>query len=123
MGVVVQDVTLSHVNFLADIKVFNPNNDAVTIRGVDYILLLEGIKVFSGQSNQSTTIAPQEYVNLNLRLSSAYWDIIQILNKLPDKKDVFFTMQGSIRVGGKGLFARRYSFIRDGIIPLQKFLQ
>ena len=123
MGVDVHDVTLSHVNFLADIKLFNPNNDAVTIQGVDYILLLEGIKVFSGKSNQPLTIAPQEYAKLGLRLSSAYWDIIQILNTLPDKTDVVFSMQGSIRVGGEGLFARRYSFNREGVIPVQKLLQ
>lgn len=120
MRVDVQDVTLSHVNLLADIRVFNPNVDAVTIQGVDYILHLEGIKVFSGRSKQSQTIAPQEYTNLSLRLAGAYWDIIQLLNKLPNKTDVAFSMQGSIRVGGKGLFAQRYSFNREGVIPLQK---
>lgn len=120
MRIDVQDVTLSHVNLLADIRVFNPNVDAVTIQGVDYILHLEGIKVFSGRSNRSQTIAPQEYANLSLRLAGAYWDIIQLLNKFPDKTDVAFSMQGSIRVGGKGLFAQRYSFSREGVIPLQK---
>jgi len=120
MRVDVQDVTLSHVNLLADIRVFNPNVNAVTIQGVDYILHLEGIKVFSGRSNPAQTIAPQEYGFLSLRLSSAYWDLIQLLNKLPDKTDVAFSMQGSIRVGGKGMFAQRFSFNKEGIIPLQK---
>jgi LEA14-like dessication related protein len=93
MRIDVQDVTLSHVNLLAEIRVFNPNVDAVTIQGVDYILHLEGIKVFSGRSNRSQTIAPQEYANLSLRLAGAYWDIIQLLNKFPDKTDVAFSMQ------------------------------
>jgi LEA14-like dessication related protein len=120
MRVDVQDVTLSHVNLLADLRVFNPNEKAFTIQGVDYTLHLEGIKVFAGKSNFTQTIGPQEYGNLTLRLSSAYWDIIQLFNKLPNKSDVAFSMQGSISVGKSRLFAQRFSFDKEGIIPLQK---
>jgi len=120
MRVDVQDVTLSHVNLLADLRVFNPNDKALTIQGVDYTLHLEGVKVFSGKSNLNQTIAPQEYGRLILRLSSAYWDIIQFLNKLPNRFDVAFSMEGSILVGGNRLFAQRFSFAKQGIIPLQK---
>ena len=120
MRVDVQDATLSHVNLLAELRVFNPNGKAVTIQGVDYTLHLEGIKVFSGRNNLSQTIDPQEYGLLTLRLSSAYWDIIQLFNKLPNKTDVAFSMQGSIRVGGSSMFAQRFSFDKEGVIPLQK---
>jgi LEA14-like dessication related protein len=120
MRVDVQDATLSHVNLLAELRVFNPNEKAVTIQGVDYTLHLEGTKVFSGWSNQSLIIEPQEYGLFTLRLSSAYWDIIQLLKKLPNKSDVAFSMQGSIRVGGSSMFAQRFSFDKEGVIPLQK---
>jgi LEA14-like dessication related protein len=120
MRVDVQDVTLSHVNMLADLRVFNPNEKAMTIQSVDYTLHLEGVKVFSGKSNLSQTIAPQEYGHLTLRLASAYWNIIQLLNKLPNKSDVAFSMEGSIRVGGSRLFSQRFSFVKQGVIPLQK---
>ena len=120
MGVEIQDVTLSHVNLLAEVRVFNPNEKAVTIQGVDYTLHLEGIKVFSGRNNLSKTIEPQEYGFLSLRVSSAYWNIIQLLNGLPDKTDVAFSMQGSIRVGGSSMFAQSFSFAKEGVIPLQK---
>ena len=123
MKVDVQDVTLSHVNLMADLRVFNPNENAITIQGVDYTLHLEGIRVFSGRSNLAQTVEPQKYGFLTLRLSSAYWDIIQLLNKVPDKTDVSFTMQGSIRVGESGMFAKRYSFDKEGVIPLQKASQ
>lgn len=43
----VQNVTMSHVNLLADLRVFNPNEKALTMQGVDYTLHLEGIKVFT----------------------------------------------------------------------------
>ncbi len=120
MRVEVQDVTLSHVNLLAEVRVFNPNEKGVTIQGVDYTLHLEGIKVFSGRNNLSQTIEPQEYGFLTLRVSSAYWDMIQLLNRLPNKTDVAFSMQGSIRVGGSSMFAQRFSFAKEGVIPLQK---
>lgn len=120
MKVDVQDVTLSHVNLLAELRVFNPNETPVTIQGVDYTLHLEGIKVFSGRNNMTQAIAPQDYGFFTLRLSSAYWDLIQLLNTLPNKTDVAFSMQGSIRVGGSGMFAQRHSFNKEGVIPLQK---
>ena len=120
MRVDVQDATLSHVNLLAELRVFNPNEKAVTIQGVEYTLHLEGTKVFSGRVNLSQTIEPQEYGLLSLRLSSAYWDIIQLLNKLPNKTDVAFSMQGSIRVGRSSMFAQRFSFDKEGVIPMQK---
>ena len=123
MRVDVQDVTLSHVNLLADLRVYNPNSSAVAIHGVDYTLDLEGIRVFSGRSNQAVTVDPQEYGYLTLRLSSAYWDIIQLLNRLPEKTDVAFSMMGSIRVGGSSMFSKSFSFEKKGIIPLQKELQ
>ena len=120
MKVDIQDVTLSHVNLLADLRIFNPNENAVTIKGVDYTLHLEGVKVFTGRNNLVQTIEPQEYGFITLRLSSAYWDIVQLLNKLPNKTDVAFSMKGSIRVGGGNMFAQRFSFDKQGVIPLQK---
>ena len=120
MKVDVQDVTLSHVNLLAELRIFNPNENAVTIKGVDYTLHLEGTKVFTGRNNLAQTIEPQEYGFITLRLSSAYWNIAQLLNKLPNKTDIAFSMKGSIRVGGGNMFAQRFSFDKEGVIPLQK---
>jgi LEA14-like dessication related protein len=119
----VLDVTLSHVNLLAELRVFNPNETSVTIQGVDYTLYLEDIKVFSGRSGLAQTINPQEYGFLTLRLSTAYWNIIQLLNRLPDKADVAFSMQGSIRVGESRLFSKHFSFEKEGMIPLHKTTQ
>jgi len=123
MRVDVQDVTLSHVNLLADLRVFNPNDTVLTIQGVDYTLHLEGIRIFSGKSRLSQTIEPQEYGHLTLRLASAYWDIIQFVNAMPNKSDVAFSMQGSVLVGKNRFFAHRFSFVKDGIIPFQKKAQ
>jgi len=120
MRVDVREVTLSHVNLLADLRVFNPNEIGLTVQGVDYTLKIEGIEIFSGKSRLHQTIAPQEYGHLTLRLSSAYWDIIQLLNKLPNKSDVAFAMQGSILVGENRLLAKHFSFDKQGIIPFQK---
>lgn len=116
----VQDVTLSHVNLLAELRVFNPNEKSITIQGVDYTLHIEGTKVFSGQNRLSKTMNPQEYTFLTLRLASAYWNIISLLNKLPDKSDVSFSMQGSIKVGESSIFPKSFSFEKEGVIPIQK---
>lgn len=120
MKIDVQDVTLSHVNLLAELRIFNPNEAPVTVHGVDYTLHLEGIKVFAGRNNMRQDIEPQDYGFISLRLSSAYWDLIQLLDKLPNKTDVAFSMQGAMRVSGSGMFAKRFSFDKQGVIPLQK---
>lgn len=120
MRVDVQDITLSHVNLLADLRVFNPNLQPLVIHGVDYTLYLEGIKVFSGENSMRQTVAPGKYGHITIRLASAYWDIIQLLNRLPDKTDVTFAMQGSIRAGSSRIFVPRFTFDKKGIIPLRK---
>jgi len=120
MRVDVREITLSHVNLLADVRLFNPNDTPLIIQGVDYTLKIEGIKIFTGKNRLTQTVAPRDYANLTLRLSSAYWDIIQLLNKLPNKSDVAFSMQGSILVGKSRLYASRFSFDKEGIIPFQK---
>ena len=120
MRVDVREVTLSHVNLLADLRVFNPNEIGLTVQGVDYTLKIEGVEIFSGKSRMRQILAPQEYSHLTLRLSSAYWDIIQLLNKLPNTSDVAFVMQGSILIGGNRFLAQRFSFDKQGIIPFQK---
>lgn len=117
LGLQVQDVTLSHVNLLADLRVYNPNDRGMTVQGVDYVLHLNGIKIFSGRSSITADINAQEYGTIPLRLSSAYWNMLQLLNNMHANNDIDFSMAGKIKVGGFGLFGKSYPFKKEGKIP------
>ncbi len=119
LGLQVQDVTLSHVNLLADLRVYNPNERDMTVRGVNYVLHLNGIEIFSGRSSIETDINAQEYGTVSLRLSSAYWDMLQLLNNMHSNKDINFSMAGKIKVGGFGIFGKSYKFNKEGLIPFE----
>ena len=120
MALEVQDVTLSHVNLLADIRVFNPNADQVTIQEVDYTLHLNNIKIFKGKTITPYSIPAQEYGRFKFRLSSAYWDIIELFNQLSNAQEATFLMEGTLKVGENRLFAQRFSFSKSGEIPLDQ---
>ena len=59
-GLQIREATLSHLNMVADLTVFNPNNVALTVRGVDYTLQLEGINVADGRSLEPVEIGAGE---------------------------------------------------------------
>lgn len=118
LGLEVQDITLSHVNLLADLRIYNPNSVGVTIEEMSYTLFLNNIKASAGQTYEAVKIGPQEYGNVALRLSSAYWDIMRLARELRPGEDVPFSLAGEVKIGGLGILSKRFTFKRDGMLPL-----
>ena len=118
MGLVVDEVTLSHVNMVANLRLFNPNAVTLQVQSVEYELQLNGVKVSAGQSLRSLDIAPDDYGNLDLRLSSAYWDIFRFVNNLQQGEELDFRLTGKVRVGGLGIIGHTFNFDHEGKIPL-----
>lgn len=114
----ITELSLTHANMLAGLKIFNPNRVGVTIRQVDYTLSLNGIRISSGQSAREVHIGPEEYGTMNLRLSSAYWDLLRLFNQVQSGKPAKFALDGKVKVGGPGLLGKTFDFKREGEIPL-----
>lgn len=114
----ITELSLTHANMLADLKIFNPNSVAVTIRQVDYSLSLNGIRVSSGQSAKEVSIGAEDYGNLSLRLSSAYWDLLRIFNQVQSGKPAKFLFDGKVKVGGFGILGKTFDFKKEGDISL-----
>lgn len=114
----ITELSLTHANMLAGLKIFNPNSVGVTIQQVDYNLSLNGIRVSSGQSAKEVSIGPEEYGTMNLRLSSAYWDLLRLFNQVQRGKTAKFALDGKVKVGGFGILGKTFDFKREGDIPL-----
>lgn len=114
----ITELSLTHANMLAGLKIFNPNNRAVNIQQVDYTLSLNGIRVSSGQSAKEVSIGAEEYGNLSLRLSSAYWDLLRIFNQVQTGKPAKFLLDGKVKVGGFGVLGKTFDFKKEGDISL-----
>ncbi len=115
----VQELTLSHANMLANLRIFNPNQVALDIREVDYALFLNGIRVSSGRTAKGVSIDAEKSGEIALRLSSAYWDMLRVVNQAQAGKDIGFKILGSVKVGGFGILGKTFKFEREGAIPLE----
>ncbi len=116
----IQDVTLSHVNMVAELRLFNPNPSALKVERVDYTLQLKGVKMFTGHSLNTVSVPANDYGFVALRLSSAYWDILSFLNRMETSSEVDYILDGSVQTGGYGPFGRSFPFRKEGVIPLER---
>lgn len=114
----ISELSLTHANMLAGLKIFNPNSVGLTIEQVNYTLSLNGIAVSSGQSAKEVRIGAEEYATLDLRMSSAYWDLLRIFNQVQTGKNAKFLLDGKIKVGGFGILGKTFDFKKEGDIPL-----
>jgi LEA14-like dessication related protein len=118
MGLVMDEVTLSHVNMRADLRLFNPNDTAISVKGVEYELELNGVHVSTGKALRSLSIPANGYGTLDLRLSSAYWDLFRFFSRVQQGEELDFRLTGKVRVGGLGIISHTFNFDHQGKIPL-----
>ncbi|HKL48625.1 MAG TPA: LEA type 2 family protein [Desulfuromonadales bacterium] len=118
-GLQIREATLSHLNMVADLTVFNPNNVALTVRGVDYTLQLEGINVADGRSLEPVEIGAGESAKVQLRIVTAYWDLLNLASQLQKTDDLTFTLSGKVRVGGYKILNKTFPFSKEGHIDPQ----
>lgn len=118
MNLQVTELTLTHANMLAGLRIYNPNSIALTVKDVEYTLELNGIRVSRGRSLKEVSVGAEQYGEIDLRLSSAYWDLLRLVGQAQNGENVRFDLRGRIRVGGLGLLSKTYDFSKEGEIPL-----
>jgi LEA14-like dessication related protein len=118
-GLQLENLTLSHAIFTADLNLYNPNNFAITVEKVRYALALKGIRIAHGQSSRSVRIEPLGSGDLAVRLSSSYLNLLRISRQAQGEEEIPFAIEGEITIGGFGVLSRTIPFKEEGIIPLQ----
>ena len=117
-GLEITDVSLSHANFLATLRLFNPNGVALDVRGLKFTLFLNEIRVATGQTAKAFTLGAEQSGEAALRLSSSYLDLLQLSGNLEGRDEITFRLAGEVRIGGYGLLGRTIPIERQGSLPL-----
>jgi LEA14-like dessication related protein len=116
----VTGLSLSHAALNADLRIYNPNAIAVTLKEMDYVLKLNDVEVSTGRSTKNIRIGAEEYANASLRITSAYFDLWRVLKQVGKNENVEFGLKGKVKVGGFGVLNKTFLFDRQGSIPLEK---
>lgn len=114
------DLTLSHANLLADLRIYNPNPVAINLKGVSYNFLLNNIQVASGQSLKDLRIGAGEYGETTLRISTGYLNLLQFTSGIRSGDAIKYAIDGRVNVGGFRTMDAAFPFRREGEIDPQK---
>ena len=117
-GLEITDVSLSHANFLATLRLFNPNGVALDVRGLKFTLFLNEIRVATGQTAKAFTLGAEQSGEAALRLSSSFLDLLQLSRNMEGRDEITFRLAGEVRIGGYGLLGRTIPIDRQGSLPL-----
>jgi len=112
------ELSLSHAAMEARLKLFNPNDFSVKVKEVSFDLALNDVHVAHGQGARDLDIGAGQYGETSLRLSSSYFDLLQLGNRLQNSQEVNFLLEGSVRLGGFGILPVTVPIRREGSIPL-----
>jgi LEA14-like dessication related protein len=114
----ITDISLSHANFLATLRLFNPNGVALDVEGVKFTLFLNDIRIANGQTAKALTLPAEESGVAAIRLSSSFFDLLQLTRELQNRSEITFRIVGEVKVGGYGLFGATIPIERAGTLPL-----
>lgn len=121
-GLTVSDLSLSHVNFLATLNLYNPNRSALDVEGLEFALFLDESKVARGTTAKAFSIPAEQTGSAALRLSTSFLELFRLSQRLKKLEEVPFRIAGEIRIGGPGFLWMTVPIDSKGTIPLTGFL-
>lgn len=120
MGIEVQDVSITHINFNATLRIYNPNREVVEVGAMSYELELNGQKIFASTTYVNEAIPPMSSIIVPLRISSAFWNLLSMFSKIEGGSKVEFRLSGDIEAGPEHNRKASFAFERTGAIDLGK---
>jgi LEA14-like dessication related protein len=119
VGVERQSVQLLEQHFLVHLRVTNPNDRAIPIEGVSYVVSINGSEVARGDTSQAVTIPARGSANVDLPLTTTlHTGVAQVLGLLSQGSDAFdYRVVGTARTGVA--FFRTIPFDQHGTVRLR----
>jgi len=105
--------------FLVHLRVMNPNDVDLDIRGVDCDLEINDKPFAYGISNTAVTVPAFGSETLPVTVYSSVIDIIKGLFGLPEREDLRYQLKGKVRLGGTGLMPSSLPFDSQGTVSLK----
>ncbi len=96
MNLNVKDVTFSHINYTANIRLYNPNLEALHVNFMDYTLYVNGIKLIDGAEQVDKKVGPHEEAVVPVRLSGSVLNVIRLVSSMQNAHQVDFEMKGIV---------------------------
>lgn len=117
-GLTISDISLSHANFLATLNLYNPNNSTLDVEGLAFALFLDEVRVTRGASAKAFSIPAEQTGSTTLRLSTSFFDLFRLSQRLKDLEEVPFRIAGEVKIGGPGFLWMTVPVDSKGTIPL-----
>jgi LEA14-like dessication related protein len=118
-GLEITDLSLTHANFKATLRLYNPNATEIDIEGIEFNLYLNDTKVARGRTAKAFNLPAEDFADASLRLSSSFFNLFQLSRGLQDQTDISFRIAGKVKIGGYGVFGATIPIEADGRIPLK----
>jgi len=117
IGLQVEELTLSHVNMVVELRLFNPNRISLYVEEVDYALFLNNISVSAGKSLIPVRVEAGRSATVFLHVSGAYLRLLQLVGSLQRREEnLRYLLDGTVRVKGAGLAGWTFPLQEEGII-------
>jgi len=120
------DMNLQETNGLeavlkVSLRVLNPNNIALNIRGLDCALEINGKPFARGISDAALQVPPLGSAAVPVTVYASALDIARGLISLPGRDEVRYQFKGRVRLEKTGWFLSRVPFKSSGTVSLNDF--
>jgi LEA14-like dessication related protein len=115
----VQDSKGLETAFLVHLRVTNPNDVDLDIKGVDCDLEINGKPFAYGISNTQVKVPAFGSETIPVTVYSSVLDIIRGLFGLPQREDLSYRVKGKVRMAGGGLMPSTLPFDSQGTVAIK----
>lgn len=115
----VQDSKGLETTFLVHLRVTNPNDVDLDIKGVDCDLEINGKPFAYGISNTQVTVPAFGSETIPVTVYSSVLDIVRGLFGLQQREDLSYRAKGKVRLEGGGLMPSTLPFDSQGTVSIK----
>jgi len=115
----IEDVKPLETAFQVELRIVNPNDFPLTVKGIECDLELNDQKFGSGVSGDTVTIPAFGTDVVSLLVYSSMINLVRGLIKLPGREQLSYRIKGSLRVATGSSFATSVPFENKGTLDLK----
>ncbi len=115
----VQETKVLETVFQIEIRVFNTNEVALEVKGIECDLELNGKHFATGVSKAKTKIPSYETTLIPMTMYSSIFNIARGLIDLPLREEMSYQLKGRLRLDGTERLPTKVSFKSEGTVPFK----
>ncbi len=117
-GVEISDISITHLNLNAQLRIYNPNRVSIKIGAINYSMDVNGQRIFSSVTYVDDSLGPGDSMVVPLRISSAFWDLIALFSRMGRTEALDFRISGSVEAGKSLGRMSTFDFERTGKLDI-----